>query len=157
MAYTPFNPYINPYYQPQLQQQPQMVQQTQQLLPTQMSGTTQPQSNQGLIWVSGEVGAKSYLVTPGSTVMLMDSEAERFYLKSADNAGMPTPLRIFEYKEVSQGQQLPPQHETTEYVTRKEYDEICGKYAELSNRLDELQKLKTGNRKKGDVDEQSAV
>jgi nitrous oxide reductase accessory protein NosL len=31
--------------------------------------------------------------------MLMDSEGERFYLKSADASGMPLPLRVFEYKE----------------------------------------------------------
>ena len=57
------------------------------------------QSNNGLIWVQGEAGAKSYIVSPGNTVMLMDSEGERFYLKSADASGMPMPLRIFEYKE----------------------------------------------------------
>ena len=64
--------------------------------------TTQPmsqQGNSGLIWVQGEAGAKSFLVAPGNTVMLMDSEGERFYLKSADASGMPMPLRIFDYKE----------------------------------------------------------
>lgn len=58
-----------------------------------------PQNNNGLIWVQGEAGAKSYLVAPGTTVMLMDSEGERFYLKSADASGVPMPLRIFDYKE----------------------------------------------------------
>lgn len=57
------------------------------------------QPNNGLIWVQGESGAKSYLVAPNATVMLMDSEGERFYLKSADASGMPLPLRIFDYKE----------------------------------------------------------
>ena len=65
--------------------------------------TSQPmqaqQPNNGLIWVQGESGAKSYLVAPNATVMLMDSEGERFYLKSADASGMPLPLRIFDYKE----------------------------------------------------------
>ena len=32
----------------------------------------------------------------------MDSEGERFYLKSADASGMPMPLRIFEYKECTE-------------------------------------------------------
>ena len=62
----------------------------------------QTQPNSGLIWVQGEAGAKSYLVAPGNTVMLMDSEGERFYLKSADASGMPMPLRIFEYKETNE-------------------------------------------------------
>ena len=69
----------------------------------QPSMTPQPvqvqQPNNGLIWVQGESGAKSYLVAPNATVMLMDSEGERFYLKSADASGMPLPLRIFDYKE----------------------------------------------------------
>ena len=64
----------------------------------QMRAQQQP-AQQGMIWVQGEAGAKSYILAPGNTVMLMDSEGERFYLKSADASGMPMPLRIFEYKE----------------------------------------------------------
>ena len=66
-------------------------------VPSQPMQVQQP--NNGLIWVQGESGAKSYLVAPNATVMLMDSEGERFYLKSADASGMPLPLRIFDYKE----------------------------------------------------------
>ena len=51
----------------------------------------QNQNNNGLIWVQGEAGAKSYLVAPNTTIMLMDSEASKFYLKSADASGMPLP------------------------------------------------------------------
>ena len=78
------NSYQAPMQMPQLQPQPQ------------------PQTNNGLIWVQGESGAKSFLVAPNTTVMLMDSEGSRFYLKSADASGMPLPLRTFEYAEVSQ-------------------------------------------------------
>ena len=79
-----------------------MGQFNQQFQPPAAPPATQPmaqQGNNGLIWVQGEAGAKSYLVAPGNTVMLMDSEGERFYLKSADASGMPMPLRVFEYKE----------------------------------------------------------
>lgn len=58
----------------------------------------QQQSN-GLVWVQGEAGAKAYVVSPNSTVLLMDSESDRFYLKSSDASGMPLPLRVFEYSE----------------------------------------------------------
>ena len=67
--------------------------------PTQMNiAPTQhnAQSNQfqngtsSLIWVNGEVGAKSYLVAPNTTVVLWDSESQTIYLKSADAAGMPS-------------------------------------------------------------------
>ena len=63
--------------------------------------TSQPMQQQSsqIIWVSGEAGAKSYLVAPGNTVMLLDAENSVFYLKSADASGMPLPLRIFDYKE----------------------------------------------------------
>lgn len=60
----------------------------------------QPQNNSnGLVWVQGEAGAKSFLVAPNTTVMLMDSESNVFYLKSADVSGMPLPLRVFDYSE----------------------------------------------------------
>ncbi len=60
----------------------------------------QPQCGNGLIWVQGEGGAKSYLVAPNTTIMLMDSEDTMFYLKSSDASGMPLPLRRFRYEEI---------------------------------------------------------
>ncbi len=67
----------------------------QQMSPTQMSGTPQPQQN-GIIWVQGEAGAKSYLVAPNTTVQLWDSENQVIYLKSADASGMPS-MRVLDY------------------------------------------------------------
>lgn len=95
MAY--YAPFYRPTYYdqmntPSFNQQP-MVQ------PVQQVHTPAQQTSNGLVWVQGEAGAKSFLVAPGCTVMLMDSEGERFYLKSADASGMPLPLRVFEYKE----------------------------------------------------------
>ena len=91
--------------------------------------TMQQQSSQ-IIWVSGEAGAKSYLVAPGNTVMLLDAENSVFYLKSADASGMPLPLRIFDYKErTTTAQQAFGGAVTGEtinldnFVTRKEFDE----------------------------------
>ena len=55
----------------------------------------QPQ-NSGIIWVSGEAGAKAYLTAPNTTVQLWDSEAQRIYLKSADASGMPS-IKTLEY------------------------------------------------------------
>ena len=42
------------------------------------------QAQNGVIWVQGEAAAKSYLVAPGCTVQLWDSEKKVIYLKSAD-------------------------------------------------------------------------
>ena len=51
----------------QLRSQPYMPQQPAQQAPAQNSG--------GIIWVQGEAAAKSYPVSPGSGVLLMDSES----------------------------------------------------------------------------------
>lgn len=75
----------------------------------------QSQSN-GLLWVQGESGAKSYLMAPNTTVLLMDSEAQRFYLKSTDMSGVPS-MRVFEYNEV-----VPNQVRNDQFVTREEFD-----------------------------------
>ena len=98
--------------------------------PTQMNvGATQPTQN-GIVWVQGEAGAKSYLVGAGQSVLLMDSESSRFYIKSTDSSGMPMPLRTFEYKEVLAQQAA----SGSEYVTRDEFkkwaDDILNKFAQ---------------------------
>lgn len=110
----------------------------------QMQTVPQQQVNQGLLWVSGEVGAKSYLVAPNSTVLLMDSDSQRFYLKSADNAGMPS-LRIFEYTEVTNVPQNAPQALNTDlkeldgkYVTREEYEGLKRQYESIMERLNSM-------------------
>ena len=87
MAFSYYNP-----YQPVPDQLGQLRAPYQQMY-------QQPNTN-GLIWVQGEAGAKSYLVAPNTTVLLMDSEAQRFYVKSTDAAGMPT-MKTFEYSEVT--------------------------------------------------------
>lgn len=138
----PYNPnYYNPYFQPQVQAPMDRLQQLQaqqyQQMP-QQSIQQPPQTNQGLLWVQGEAGAKSYLVAPNTTVLLMDSEGSRFYLKSTDNAGMPS-LRVFEYSEVSQnGPQAPNTAQIDldgKYVTREEYDDLQRKYMDILDRL----------------------
>jgi len=137
--YQPYQYQYAPQVQPPMDRLAQLQAQQYQMMPIQMSGTSQPpQTNQGLLWVQGEAGAKSYLVAPNTTVLLMDSEGSRFYLKSTDNAVMPS-LRVFEYSEVSQNAQQAPQSEQInlddKYVTRHEYDALQGKYMEILERL----------------------
>ena len=99
--------------------------------PSMPSQPMQAQQSSQIIWVSGEAGAKSYLVAPGNTVMLLDAENSVFYLKSADASGMPLPLRIFDYKErTTAAQQAFGGSVAAEavnldnFVTRKEFDEL---------------------------------
>lgn len=81
----------------------------------------QQQSN-GLIWVQGEAGAKSYMVAPGQSVLLMDSENQAFYIKSADASGMPLPLRVFDYSERTSAQVQQIQNPAPQYITREEFE-----------------------------------
>ncbi len=133
--------YMNQYPQPyQTQVQAPMDRlaqlQAQQYQPTQ-------QANQSLLYVQGEAAAKSWMVGAGQSVLLMDSENPVFYIKSADNSGIPLPLRVFDYKERSQSIpqstiQSPEPIQTNlddKYVTRKEYDDLHGKYMEIMDRL----------------------
>lgn len=143
--YQPTQPYGNyqPMPQPYQDRLAQLQSQYQQAVNVPQM-TPQPQINQGLLWVSGEVGAKSYLVAPNSTVLLMDSDASRFYLKSADQSGMPS-LRIFEYTEVANATQtsvIAPNSDLKEldskYVTREEYDGLKSLYGKILERLDSV-------------------
>lgn len=133
-TYMPQNNYTQPpYYMPNLQM-PQA--QAQQPMYTAPNPTT---SNSGLIWVQGETGAKSYLVAPNQTVMLMDSEDNRFFLKSSDSSGMPLPLRIFRYSEQIAGepQKTPlnaPDTEAREFVTRDEFEALKAEINALSGK-----------------------
>lgn len=87
----------------------------------------------GLNWVQGEAGAKSWFVGPGATVLLMDSEGMRFYLKSADMNGVPA-MRTFEYNEV--GTQNPQEiRQTVNFVT---VDEFNGFKNDVLKRLEDL-------------------
>ena len=109
-----------------------------------------PQQNSGLLWVSGEIGAKSYLVAPGTTVLLMDSEAQRFYLKSTDISGMPS-IRTFEYSELRPEAQKQPlnvsENLSEQFVTREEYNEMRAQYEAILTKLNELTTEKPTKRK----------
>lgn len=154
MSYQPMQNYGT--YQPMPQPYPdrltQLQNQYQQAVNIpQMQTVPQPQVNQGLLWVSGEVGAKSYLVAPNSTVLLMDSDAQRFYLKSADNAGMPN-LRIFEYKEITnipknepQALKLDENELNDKFVTRDEYEGLKRQYERIMEQLDSINSVNTEN------------
>ena len=106
------------------------------------------QDQTGLNWVQGEAGAKSWFVAPGATVLLMDSETMRFYLKSADANGVPS-MRTFAYSEVSQ--QLPRQPEAVpepKYVTVEEFAEFR---TEMLKKLESPAEAAPSRKKKGDT------
>ena len=112
MAYNNYFPMTYPYVgfqapQQQYRQQPQ-----------------QPAPN-GIIWVQGMAGAKSFLLAPGQSALLMDSEAPVFYIKSADQSGMPS-MEIYDYKKRETEQAAPAQAQASvdmsKYVTWEELE-----------------------------------
>lgn len=130
--------YQNPYYP---QPMPDNLAQYRQ---NQMMQSMQPQppaqSQSSVLWVQGEEGAKAYMVAPGNSVLLMDSEGSRFYLKSTDQSGMPQPLRIFDYSErtaVPQSVPAAPQTQVGDYVTRAEFDALAALVGEIKGKKEE--------------------
>lgn len=126
--YPPFHPYP---YQDQLNQLRNQN-------PMPMQGFQMPMSRpdqNGLNWVQGEAGAKSWFVNPGATVLLMDSENQRFYVKSADMNGVPA-MRTFQYTEVGgQAPQVVPQQ--AQFVTVEEFN---GFKSDILSRLSDREK-----------------
>lgn len=105
----------------------------------------------GILWVQGESGAKSWMVQPNSTVLLMDSEKNCFYIKTADVSGMPS-MRIFDYTERTVQTQVPTD-DKTDYCTKADLFEITAKYDALLQTVEELKKARKTPAKKEATDE----
>lgn len=155
--------YTNPYYgyypqlQPMMVQQPMVYPQQQvvdqpQMLPTQMSGTSQNSNVQPvqtsmdsyIIWVQGKAGAQSYPVARGTTLPLFDSEGDFLYIKSVDENGIPLPLvtKVISDPPIEVKAEVvdtTPQFDMSNYVTRESYDALAKKYADLENRILKLE------------------
>ena len=138
MAYPNYySNYQSPYYSAPLPDQLAQFRQGQyqpQMQSTQMPATPQTGGN-GMIWVQGEEGAKAYMVAPGNSVFLMDSEANVFYIKSSDASGMPMPLRIFDYTERTAAKPMAqmPFVSGEDYVTRQEFNELAARIEEITH------------------------
>ena len=131
-AYQPqqFYPAYNPPIMDNLAQM-----RAQQYAPQSQQPTPTPTTTQqgGVNWVQGEAGMKAFLVAAGNSVLLFDSENPTFCIKSADQSGMPLPLRIFDYTERTQPPQTPPASpQAVEYVPRTEFDALVAQVAALT-------------------------
>lgn len=127
--------YQGAYQQPMYAPQPEMMMR-QQFQPMQSQPQYQPQRppQNGMVWVQGEAGAKSYLIAAGNTVPLWDSENQTIYIKTVDASGVPS-MRILDYKERAQSRSAAAQvfkNPGDEYVTRKEFEELAAKISALT-------------------------
>ena len=102
-------------------------------------GNQVPQQNYGsfmTVLVQGEAGANAYPVASGNTVMLMDFESGKFWLKSNVN-GIPQRLRSFSFVEEVQ-EQPKQQAQATSTITREEFDNLSGSVAKISDSVNKL-------------------
>ena len=110
----------------------------------QIPQTQQTQSN-GIIWVQGEAGAKSYLVAPNTTVQLWDSESQTIFLKSADASGMPS-MKVLDYtirdssKTSANAAVVASNDILSTYATKDEIKAVTDQISSLRKRLDKLTK-----------------
>lgn len=87
----PFNPYQS--IIPQIQQTPQNIQ-----------------------YVNGRQSAESYQMPANSSVILMDSNQARFYMKQTDASGVAT-IKEYDFKEAEA-------EKPKEYVTKEEFEKF---------------------------------
>ena len=139
--------YAQPFQQPYQQNAMNPVQATapipqQQYLQNPAPQQVQNQQSQspGIIWVSGEAGARGYMVAPNSTVQLWDSDSPVIYLKSADASGMPS-LKILDY--TTRDQTIKNSHvgapnqgsiNPSDYVLRTEFDDLKARFEAFTQR-----------------------
>lgn len=142
----------------QMQQvQPQPAQQTmQQPMVHPIQQAPQPTIS-GPYYVSGDAGARGYLVGANTTVLLFDADpdANTFWLKSADAAGMPS-MRTFDYTERINGPKTPAeaaQAPAAEYVTLEQFNLLAARADALAQELEALKAKRTESKKNVKEDE----
>lgn len=103
---------------------------------------TDPFPNSNINWVQGEAAAKVRSVNRGGSGVFFDSEKNMFYVKTVDYAGMPQPLRYFEYTEVYPNAQ--PQAvsmvSVDDFAKKQDLDSLRDKVDELKKLIDDLTK-----------------
>lgn len=52
-----------------------------------------------IIWVQGIEGAKAQQIQPNSSLLLLDSESDHFYMKVCDQYGICLPIKTYKFEE----------------------------------------------------------
>ena len=84
------------------------------------------------VLVQGEENANSYPVGIGNTVLLMDFEGGKFWIKT-NPSGIPQPPRSFSFTETTP--QPAVQNGTINSVTREEFNALSSKLDKLLSEL----------------------
>ena len=86
---------------------------------------TQLPQQQNIQYVNGKQSAESYQMPANSSVILMDSNKSRFYVKQTDASGMAT-VKAYDFKEAED-------EKPTEYVTKSEFESFKAKLKGVRN------------------------
>lgn len=113
-GYNGANFNANPYGSPSVQFQPNAPQ----------NGLQQATMPHAIEYVNGVEGAKAYLIPPNSTKLLMDSDGDYFYIKTANPQGQAN-VKIYKYEEVTQGTSKDvAEKKTVKYATMEDIEAI---------------------------------
>lgn len=107
----------------------------------------QPTQSSTINWVQGDVGARAYNTPPGTSVLLMDSEGQNFYIKSADTMGMPT-LKKYAYSEVVEEPMRLESHEAKQIDTAftATREEVKKMQEEITSLKEQLRRMEDENK-----------
>lgn len=78
-------------------------------------------TTQQMSFVNGIEGAKGFIVPPNTSVFLMDSDAEQFFVKTADRNGMCN-IKAYAFKEIQLDKQSTIN--TDNFVTKEEFNKF---------------------------------
>jgi hypothetical protein len=92
--------------------------------------------NSMITFISDDSMAVNYPVSPGTTVALInanDPTNGKMYIKSTEPNGMPNPMRVFALQEIT------PQKQGTDTVTRQEFENLTQQLQNMQQLLANLQ------------------
>lgn len=112
-AQSPFNSFGNGF----INTQPQ----------TPVQATPQSSGSFMAVFVNGEDEVEKYPVAAGLTVMLIDFNLKKFWLKSTSINGVPEPLRVFPFAEEKTDANI----QNGQAVSREEFEGLSAKLDKL--------------------------
>ena len=125
-GYYPQNSYQQPTYNYGYQNQTQMAQQPQSMF-------------MQLTFVNGLDEAKSYIVTPNSSIYLRDNNSNKLYIKSCDNTGRSSLEEYSLVKTTEKGSNSSESIDYNQFVTNSVFqsmkEEFKAKFDEIEKKL----------------------
>lgn len=116
--------------------------------PNLFQGGASSQTGSALIWVQGINAAKSYPVTPNTSVPLFDSEANVVYIKSADASGMPS-IKILDYTVRDNAPKQAENQPQSDFVTHEELAAISKEIDALKSKFERTTEKRSGGKNDG--------